>query len=62
MKESNTEYMGKEGYSLMGAVFEVHRELGGGLSEEMYQESLEWELGLQKIPFQSKAEITKGTF
>jgi len=41
----------------MGAAFEVYREMGGGLSEEIYQESLEWELGLQKIPFTSKAEL-----
>ena len=41
----NTEYMGKEGYALMGAVFEVYKELGYGLSEEIYQESLELELG-----------------
>jgi GxxExxY protein len=41
----------------MGAAFEVHREIGGGLSEEIYQECLEWELGLQAIPFQSKSEL-----
>lgn len=41
----------------MGAAFEVHREIGGGLSEEIYQESFEWELGLQQIAFQSKAEL-----
>ena len=41
MEDQNDEYMGAEGYALMGAVFEVHRELGGGLSEEIYQESLE---------------------
>ena len=28
----------------MGAAFEVYNELGGGLSEEIYQESLEMEL------------------
>jgi len=49
MKEK--EYLSDEGYALMGAAFEVHREIGGGLSEEIYQESLEWELGLQRIPF-----------
>jgi GxxExxY protein len=49
--------MGTEGYALMGAVFEVHRELGRGLSEEIYQESLEWELGLREISFQSKEEL-----
>jgi GxxExxY protein len=57
MKDTNHEYMGTEGYALMGAVFEVHRELGRGLSEEIYQESLEWELGLREIPFQSKEEL-----
>jgi len=39
------------GYDLMGACFEVHRVLGGGLLEEIYQESLEWELSLRGIPF-----------
>jgi len=53
----NTEYLSKEGYALMGAAFEVHRELGDGLSEEIYQQSLEIELGLRKIPFSSKDEL-----
>lgn len=57
MKTENKEYMGTEGYTLMGAAFEVHSELNGGLSEEIYQESLEWELGLREIPFQTKAEL-----
>jgi GxxExxY protein len=51
------EYLSEEGYALMGAAFEVHRELNGGLSEEIYQESLEWELGLKEIPFQAKSEL-----
>lgn len=44
----------------MGAVFEVHQELGGGLLEEIYQESLELELDLRSIPF--GAHRTLGTF
>ncbi len=47
-----------EGYKLMGAAFEVYNELGFGLNEEIYQESIEKELGLQKIPFDSKAQLT----
>jgi GxxExxY protein len=53
----NKEYLSDEGFALVGAAFEVHREIGRGLSEEIYQESLEWELGLRKIPFQTKAEL-----
>lgn len=45
----------QEGYALMAAAFEVHNELGGGLLEEIYQESLE--LGSCGIPFQSKQEL-----
>lgn len=43
-----------EGYALMGAAFEVHNVLGGGLSEEIYQQSLEIELRMRKIPFHTK--------
>ena len=37
---SNVKPFAKEGYDLMAAVFEVHREQGGGLAEEIYQECL----------------------
>lgn len=53
----NLEYMGNEGYALMGAVFEVYKELGYGLGEEIYQESLELELGFQEIEFSPKSEL-----
>ena|ERR1043165_7869300 len=46
------------GYDFMGSCFEVHRVLGGGLLEEIYQESLEIELLMQHIPFVSKQELT----
>ena len=48
----------EEGYKLMGAVFEVHKEMGGGLLEEIYQQSLEVELELRNIPFTAKAELS----
>ena len=41
----------------MGAAFEVHNEQGGGLLEEIYQQSLEVELGLRSIPFQIKPSL-----
>lgn len=53
----NTQYLGVEGYQLMGAVFEVYKELGGGLSEELYHESLEVEFDLRHIPYSSKTEL-----
>lgn len=46
-----------EGYALMGAAFEVHNVQGGGLLDEIYQQSLEIELQLRGIPFQSKREV-----
>jgi GxxExxY protein len=52
-----TEIYKDEGYSLMGAAFEVYNEQGYGLAEEIYPESLEIELELCKIPFQSKQEL-----
>ena len=56
MKE-NRHYLGKEGYALMGAAFEVYTEQGHGMGEEIYQESLEIELALQKIPYTAKGEL-----
>ncbi|MFN9412317.1 MAG: GxxExxY protein, partial [Pirellula sp.] len=47
----------QQGYDLMGAAFEVYNELGYGMAEEVYQQSLEIELQLRSIPFLSKAEL-----
>jgi GxxExxY protein len=52
-----TEIYKDEGYQLMGAAFEVYNEPGFGLSEEIYQESLEIELELRGIPLRSKQEL-----
>jgi GxxExxY protein len=46
-----------EGYRLMGAAFEVYNQLGYGMAEEVYQQSLEIELALRSIPFLSKDEL-----
>ncbi|TWU45430.1 hypothetical protein Q31b_06020 [Novipirellula aureliae] len=47
----------QEGYDFMAAAFEVHNVLGGGLLEEIYQESLEIELELRGIMFRRKQEL-----
>jgi GxxExxY protein len=47
----------KEGFDLMGAAFAVHDEIGGGLLEAIYQESLEHELALRNIPFLARQEL-----
>ena len=47
----------EEGYQFMGAAFEVYNQLGHGMAEEVYQQSLEIELSLHGIPFQSKREL-----
>ncbi len=46
-----------EGYKLMGAAFEVYNQLGYGMAEEVYQQSLEIELELRGIPFQAKRKL-----
>ena len=54
---TSREPFAEEGYRLMGAAFEVHNVQGGGLAEEIYQESLEIELGLRSIPYRRKQEL-----
>lgn len=46
-----------EDYKLMGAAFEVYNQLGYGMAEEIYQQSLEIELSLLDIPFQTKRDL-----
>lgn len=47
----------QEGYDLMSAAFEVYNEKGNGFLEDVYQESLELELGFRKIPFAAKPKL-----
>ena len=48
----------EESYKINGAIFEVHKELGPGLLEKVYQEALEKELKLQGIPFEREKSFT----
>ncbi len=40
-----------ESYRIMGAMFEVYKEMGCGFLEPVYQECVEFELADQKVPF-----------
>jgi len=44
-------------YKIIGAALEVHKELGSGFLEQVYQEALEQEFLLQKIPYKSQPEV-----
>ena len=42
---------------VIGASMEVHRELGSGFLEYVYEEALCYELNLRKIPFERQKEL-----
>jgi GxxExxY protein len=51
-------------FNIIGACMEVHRHLGCGFLEAVYQEALEWELKKQGIPFEREKSLPityKGT-
>jgi GxxExxY protein len=44
-------------YAIIGAAMEVHRRLGHGFLEGVYQEALTIELGLQSVPARPQVEL-----
>jgi GxxExxY protein len=48
---------GKEVYEIIGAALEVHKTLGHGFLEAIYQEALEYELSERRIPFRAQVEL-----
>ena len=47
----------EESAKIIGAIFEVHKRLGVGLLEKVYQEALALEFKEQSIPFKREVEI-----
>lgn len=47
-----------ETYKIIGACMEVHKVLGNGFLEAVYQEALEQEFVLQNIPYEREKQIT----
>ena len=48
----------EEAYRIIGACMTVHRELGTGFLEPVYQEAFAVELATEGIPFEREAELT----
>ncbi len=48
----------EESFLIQGAIFDVYREMGCGFQESVYQECLEKELVLRKIPYVAQQELT----
>lgn len=45
-----------ESYLIMGILFDAHRNLGGGFSEIVYKDALEYEFRKADIPFEREKE------
>ena len=45
-------------YPIVGAIYEVHRELGPGLNEYVYQEGLAMQLKEDHVMFEREKEYT----
>ena len=50
-------FMKDESYAVIGAAIEVHRVLGPGFLEKVYQEALQVELKARRIPFEAEKKI-----
>lgn len=47
----------EEVFDIVGAAIEVHKVLGNGFLEPVYQESLEIEFALRKVPFEAQKRL-----
>jgi len=54
----NNSILSKECYQIVGACMNVHKELGSGFHESIYQDALEVELSRLGIPFIREKELS----
>jgi GxxExxY protein len=54
---TNTDNRDTQSFSVIGAAMAVHRELGHGFLEPVYQEALAWEFRQQRISFEREAVL-----
>jgi GxxExxY protein len=47
----------EESYAIIGACFNVYKEMGNGFLEAVYQECLEMESSFRKIPFETQKDL-----
>lgn len=57
MTQINADKKDPESYAVIGAAMTVHRELGSGFLEAVYQEALEYEFQTQAIPYKREIEL-----
>ncbi len=57
MTQKNPDTNDPETYAIIGAAMRVHRELGLGFLEAVYQEAFEKELQIQSIPYKREVEL-----
>jgi GxxExxY protein len=57
MESSKTTHYKEESFRIIGACMKVHRTLGAGFLEAVYEEALEKEFRDQKIPFERQVKL-----
>ncbi|MFV7236950.1 GxxExxY protein [Flavobacterium sp. ZB4R12] len=58
MNATNKILYKEESFAIIGACMKVHRSLGAGFLEAVYEEALEKEFQIQKIPFKRQVKLS----